>query len=343
MKNPLYPHATHIWIKTPTKEILSWDGPGAQMGVEGYFRCVLSEKDGTVVRDTDWFPNIITTAGFQRITTTGSTSNWYSHCEVGEGTGTPAVGDTTLFTPIVGITRPNRNFVDSDLTYDSHYWRRDRWRFEEGNGTGSLKELGLYTSSTGGVMWNHALIVDGVGSPTTIVKGAEQVLDVFYECRTYPVLTDQTGTFDLSGVSYDYTLRPCQLDANVFAYGWSSGAIERFNFGSSNIQAYTGGSLAARTADQPGGTQMTPTVSSDATHIPNSYYSGIQESTLPYYVDSLAEMGIDAWHGTIDCLRWETGNCCWQIEFEKTVGGGGIVKTDEQRLRLTGRAYVDRT
>jgi hypothetical protein len=66
-------------------------------------------------------------------------------------------------------------------------------------------------------------VVDGVGTPTTIEKLADDILDVEYFFRTYPPLDDVLGAINISGSSYDYTGRAASVN-NVHASSgpWSS-------------------------------------------------------------------------------------------------------------------------
>ena len=82
-------------------------------------------------------------------------------------------------------------------------------------------------------LFSLALVKDSNGTPITITKLADEVLDVTYTLRIYVPELDVTGVMDISGVAYNYTVRAAQADAwnagypfnNVYYVSACSGAI----------------------------------------------------------------------------------------------------------------------
>lgn len=327
-----------IYIPKSEKKILSIDGELPEMGVSGWYRFVLKNRDGSIARDTGWFKNVITNNGMARIVNISSSMSWYIYLAIGNGSGTPDVTDTAMFGSQLGDRETPTTSTSGWGAANAYYYRRYTHRWVEGEGTGTISEVSTWSSNSGGTMFSHALLVDSGGSPTTIVKGADQSLDVYYELRNYPMASDATGTFDLSGTSYDYTFRALGIGQTGSNLNHSVNNREIFTGGSSNFVAYTGGTLGARTDTVPTGSVLTPTLSSDGSHLANTgpYANG------SYYTDNQLQAGIDAWHGTVTVVRMESGNSQYQCLYDKTVGGGGIVKTDEDRLRLKVRLTVVR-
>lgn len=329
-----------IHIPTPEKRVLSWDGPGPEMGVAGYYRLILRNRDGSVARDTGWFKNLITNNGMKRMVNYATTPpNWGAWLAIGDGTGTPAFTDTALS----GAQLGNRKVATTSVSgyTASYYYRRYLHRWPTGEGTGTIAELGYWTDTIGGTLFSRALLVDGGGSPTTIVKGADQSLDVYYELRVYPKLTDTTGTIDISGVSYDYALRPWAFYDHVGAW-WTVNATEKIAFSGTYHYAYTNQGLIATNSSTITGSNLGFGVS--VSPVTYSYYSGPlpDYNTGPYYSDNYIEANIDDWVGEIDWVRTRGGQGGWQMTLTKTVGGGGLVKTDEERLRLHIRLTMAR-
>lgn len=312
-----------IYIPTPEKKILSWDGPGPEMGVEGWYRFVLKNRDGSIARDTGWFKNLITNNGMARIVNfDGGSVNWATYMSIGDGSGTPDFTDTALFGSQLGARKLAATSVSGWTS--TYFYRRYTHRWPTGEGTGTISEVGYHTAGTAGTMFSHALLVDSGGSPTSIVKGADQSLDVYYELRNYPNMSDASGTIDISGTSYDYVLRPYAFHNNVGST-WTVNTIERLSVSTVQHYAYTGkGLLAILTEDQNdgGGTSL------------GLGAFGVTYAKGSYYTDNYIEANIDYWNGTIDWVATRAGNTSWQFTLSKTVGGGGLVKTDEERLRL---------
>ena len=296
-------------------------------GLAGYYRLVLRYRDGRIVRDTGWFKNVITNSGMVFVR---DSTSWFSFCMLGSGSTTPAITDTNITTPLDGLRKSTSG---TTIGYSSTYiYYRYTFSFTEGQSTGNVRELGNFQSSSGGNCFNHSLVLDGGGSPTTIVKGADQILDVYYEIRNYPKLTDTTGTIDISGTSYNYTVRAAQIDdPGGSTVRWKNNSREILNASSTSHVAYTGGDLGA-TTESPTGTSL-GSLSGD---------SGFATSIIgtgSYYNDVQLQVGIDSWNHAsgIRCVQIMTGNCVWQIKYVAVSGGGAIPKTDEDRLRLRFR------
>lgn len=319
-----------IHIPTPEKKALSWDGDMPEMGISAHWRLILRNRDGSIARDTGWFKNVITNVGMSRIVRYDdfpSTVSWLSYLAIGNGTGTPAFTDTALFGSQLGDRQVWTGGTVTGFAA-SYFYSRTYARWPTGNGTGTISEVAGFSKSTGGEMFNHALLVDSGGSPTTIVKGADQSLDVYLELRNYPNLSDVSGTIDISGTSYDYVIRPYYFTAG--SIHWSANAIEDINSTSTHHWAYTNQGLIATNTQTVTGSSL------------GYATGGVPYAKGSYYTDNYIEANIDNWIGEIDWFRTLFGNTAWQGTLTKTVGGGGLVKTDEERLRLHIRSTVTR-
>jgi hypothetical protein len=257
---------------------------------------------------------------------------------VGKSGTAPTVTDTVMNDECTDYQNGSRlGTVDTVAGWgpaNEYYYQRSAYRAEEGECVGALKEIGLSTTSSGGVgiIHTHALIVDQVGTPTTINKATDNVLDIFYEKRVYPYVSDASGTIDLSGVSYDYTVRAWRVGYTGAGNPWSASyAAINIVAGTGSNSAYTG-TLGAITDTYPQGTSVTPSVYYDSTHSANTYEYAW--NTNPWWAKAQVQVGIDSWHGTFQTITASTNLFGWQCQFNKTVGGTGITKTDEQRLRL---------
>jgi len=143
----------------------------------------------------DWFPNLITDGGLDKI---GTSSAWLSYCHVGTGNTAPANSNTALET-FVGSA--DAYSVTDGVSGASPYyrWIKKVYRFNPGEATGNLAEVGISWTAATGSLFSRALILDGAGSPTTITILSDEYLDVTYECRRYLPESDAS--------SYEITLR----------------------------------------------------------------------------------------------------------------------------------------
>lgn len=298
-----------------------------QMKIRGFWRLKLRNRDGSVVKDTGWFPNLIVNNGMAMVR---DTNGWNTYCELGSSSQAPAVTDTGVISSL-GSRQGGFNTINGYVAGGSDYfYQRRTYRFSEGESTGPIREISLNKMSTGNptLTFNRSLVVDETQTVTTINKGADQILDAYYEIRNYPPTGDSTGSIDISGTTYDYTVRPSRVYSGSGQWGniaqetISSNAS--FHFASDN-------SLVARSST------TLPTNSVNLFGVSGCTFT--VTGSGDYYNDIQLQCGIDGWiFGTgIRTVILRTGNCEWQIQYAKTTGGGPIDKTNEDRLRLKYR------
>jgi len=154
----------------------------------------------------DWFPNLITDAGLNFLGTVGTTFV-HTYCRVGSGNTPPVVTDTALVSEVASSNTLQNNERGADRSGAFYGWNRRTLRFATGVAAGTLTEVGVSPAATG-ALFSRALILDTNGNPTAITVLSDEVLDVTYELRLYPVLADATGTVNIAGESYSWTARP---------------------------------------------------------------------------------------------------------------------------------------
>lgn len=312
------------------KHIVDSQPMTAATGVAGYYRLVLEEKDGTVVQDTGWFKNLITNNGLLFIR---DELVWFGNVMLGSGSAAPTILDTTVTTPIDGVKKDYTGQV-SAATSD-YFFSRGEATFLEGVSTGNVRELANFTPAQPTKCFNHSLILDAGSNPTTIVKGPDQILRVFYEIRNYPKLTDTVGVIDISGTSYDYTVRAANFAPGISS--WNVNVREEIVF-SSEQTAFSGGDLGPTTG-QPTGTSIGSLSGSPGAIAKIGSGSFGPPENLTFFNDYQLQASTTWWvHANgIRCVIFRSRNCIWQIKYAATVGGGSIPKTAEQRLRLKFR------
>lgn len=309
----------------------------SECGVAGYFRLVLKERDGTVVRDTGWMKNLITNNGMVYIR---DTVNYAEYVQLGSSNTAPAFTDTSVTTSIDGVRAQLLNTVRGYGGGNTYTYNRRSCSFLTGQSTGTIREMAVFPRSSGGNCFSHALLVDSGGSPTEITKGADQQLIVYYETRNYPKLTDTTGTIDISGTSYDYTVRArlwTQLNSGFPVWTAPTGSREIISDYGPGYVAYRDGDLGTITSNGPTGTAI-----GSATGTGTAFTQVIGSGT--YYNDGQLQVGINDWNHAngIRCVVYSTDHCYWQIKYAQTSGGATIPKTNEDRLRLRWRVQFAR-
>jgi hypothetical protein len=172
----------------------------------GEFKLVITKPDGSV-QETDWFDNIILNQGLDRV---GSGANTViAYAQVGTGTSTPVATQVGLDVFLAGSaqqTSPNGGVTNSGSpTYTENFvWF---FAFAQGAVVGNITELGVGWSATGNNLFSRALILDNLGSPTSITIVAIDQLTVYYRLKVVPPLTDTTGSVTIGGTPYSYTGR----------------------------------------------------------------------------------------------------------------------------------------
>ncbi len=259
----------------------------------------------------DWFPNIITDQGLNRI----GTNQWNTACQVGSGTATPLVTDTGLQTFVAGTT--GLQSAVSSAQGSSPYYGADtrRYRFAVGVAAGNLSEVGIGWLPTGSNLFSRARILDGGGNPTTITVLSTEVLDVTYEIRNFVPAADVTGNFTVTGVgNIGFTVR----GAAATSTGWAPLSVPSMVFNTvyaGNIGPVTG---------YPSGVQST------ITHGTSPAYANNSLQRVFNYPFDLNEGNVT---GGIRSFLTQSGSSNWGLfQFEL---GTIIPKTYAQTLTLS--------
>jgi len=282
----------------------------------------------------DWFPNLIVNQGLERM---GANADWMTFCQVGTGNDTPAFTDVQLETFLAGSGSFQSNTASNAPSSPYYGYNIRVWQFAAGVATGNISEIGVGWVINGANLFSRALILDGGGSPTTITILADEILETSYEFRTYPPEIDTTGSFVISGITYDYTARASNVTQSSQNAGSNGGGWNQADIGgsSSNIKSGTTahrafvGALGAITGE-PAGASAASTGFSSAAYVPGSLQR-----------DGTAIWGISATNiGSYRCLRmsWRWGS--YQFEVDPV-----IPKTTINTLSITirhswGRATI---
>jgi hypothetical protein len=158
------------------------------------------------------FPNLIVDAALNGIGNGKPIDDMVEYLGVGTDNTAPAANQTALSSQVDDRYNSDGGFSDSNASGPANaYWSVTRTReIGPAFGNGNLTELGFFEDESGGTMWSRMLFLDGVGSPTTVVKSSNESLRVVYEWRVYLVLSPTSDVFDIDSVSTDCESRAIQ-------------------------------------------------------------------------------------------------------------------------------------
>lgn len=275
----------------------------ASAKLKGFFKLEAVRPDGSKRVLADWFPNLITDAGLNRM----GTASYINACHVGTDNTAPNVLDTTLGGYVAGTTTIQAASSGAQSTAPYYGWATRTYRFAEGAAAGNLSEVGTASAAANGggtVLFSRALILDMYGDPTTVTVLGDEVLDVSYELRLYPDLVDKTGTITITGSgTHDYTARPATITSGS-RWGDILNRAVTFNYFSGPISLFNG-AIGAVTSG-PSGT--------------GSYNNPV--TTLAYANNSLerqarVSIGLNAGNlaGGISSAKWDTTLGAYQCDF----------------------------
>ena len=288
----------------------------------GWYKLTAIRPDGRERPLTGWFPNLITNGGLDRM----ATGPVGFHVHVGAGNTPPDANDTALAASVArtSTTQLLQNGAQGAAPY--YGWYLTTWRFSQGAAAGNLAEVGVGWSNTNGDLFSRALILDGGGSPTTVTVLADEFLDVSYELRNYPSLTDSDPHIvSIGGVDYTFTARSASVtDSSNWTPPLRSGpSYPNTGF----CRAYNGG-IQAITQQPSGAGSNSSSISAAA------YSNGSRE------IASNAEWGLNNGNvsGGITALDFRRVN---HFGYQFSVSPA-IPKDNEKTLALTMVAGWDR-
>ena len=289
------------------------------IGLKGIFNLKFTNVKTGQVRELE-FENLILNSGLNRL----GVGTPINGCVLGSASSTPVATDTSISSILGSSTTLQASGVGTANTTTPPYWCSYYWtyRFSEGVATGNISQVAMAYASVGAgtALFSLALVKDSGGTPITITKLADEVLDVTYTLQLYCPSADVTGTISISGVNYNYTVRPAN------AASWSANS----NFaGFALSKAYTG-TLGTQLTN-PSGTDL----GSGAT-TPSAYTTGNYYRDVAYFWDlnnGNHASGIRSIHigaGSSSEMRW-------QIQYSKSSDGTTIPKDATKRLTLNVR------
>lgn len=180
------------------------------IGFEGRFKLEAFNPETGERHSTGWFDNLILNNGLETVGTVAPCNG----CRVGTSGDAVDVSQTSLVAHLAYTNTTTSTVYGWDTVGNEYGYFRRTYRFAAGVATGTLREVGVSYSSSSG-MFSRALIVDGSGTPTPFTVEADQILDVTYELRYYPKITDTVTVVNINGTDHTFTIRPDNADVNL--------------------------------------------------------------------------------------------------------------------------------
>jgi hypothetical protein len=187
-----------------------------------------------------WFDNIVTDTGLELY---GTGAGGLNHGHVGTGNTPESATDTALEIFVAGVAKLSSLVTAAQGTapYFGHQTGQYRFPPNFGGGNINVNEVAVSTTITTGNCTSRSLTKNVGGSPVSVPVLATEYLDLYYKRRNYPAHIDEatgatddlTGSIDVSGTPYGYTVRPAKVTfggttASSSGWGWGTGINQEF-------------------------------------------------------------------------------------------------------------------
>jgi hypothetical protein len=277
---------------------------------------ISTDKRGVIAE----FDNLITNDGLDRM---ANNNDYLVFCQVGSGSATPNVLDSALANRIAGTNVAQGSVISAQSSSPYYTSNTKTYRFNAGVATGNISEVGIGWSTVGD-LFSRALILDGGGQPTTITILSDEILDVTYQLRFYPKVTDETGTLvttGSAGASYSFIGRAANVTSSSNATGWQIGGNGVRMSDTVQPQVFDGpiGSITAA----PSGNVVSIT---STQFLPIGNYTAGSYSLLFRFTLGLNDANLA---GGIRSIRCRLGIGTFQFQFTPA-----IIKTSDQVITL---------
>ena len=289
------------------------------IGLKGIFNLKFTNVKTGQIRELE-FTNLILNSGLDRL----GVGTPVNGCVLGSASSTPVTTDTSITGILGSSTTLQAQGVGTANTSTPPYWCSYYWtyRFIEGVATGNISQVAMAfgTVSAGTTLFSLALVKDSGGTPITITKLADEVLDVTYTLQLFCPAADVTGTISISGVNYDYIARP------ALAASWAADT----NFAAYTVSyAYT--SVLGTQLTSPSGSSV-----GSGTVTASAYTTGNYYRDVAYFWD-LNNGNHASGIRSIYIGGGDSAQIRWQIQYSKSSDGTTIPKDATKRLTLNVR------
>lgn len=323
-----------IDIYIPSGRFLEGEISEAKVGLEGWYTLRARRRSGRVTREHRFkaeecrelppFHNLITDLGLNRFGTTAGNSLYY-RCHVGTGTATPSVTDTQLHNFLAAVSTSNPSTAAGNSGAPDYYsYRTFRWTSAIGAlGNNNLTEIGISGQNGNGLLFSRELIRDSGGNPTAFPISDDEQLEVTYELRLYPNLTDVPATVMVGPNSHDTITRPINVtNTSVWGPGaTSSSAVNAARSSASGLNRAFSGDLVPYTDAFLSGNLGDASSGATAAYTNGTFYRDISNT-----------WNISTGNGNIRTVTFGFGCAAFQVRYDPV-----ITKLNTQVLTLNQR------
>lgn len=309
-------------------------------------------RHGKLIHDTGWFDNLITNTGLNSM---GLAREISRYAMVGTSNTAPAVTDTVLGAQIAvkdTSSAPSKTTsAGVEIAGTRYGWRRVSCPFAQGAVVGNVAEVGIGWTTT--EVFSRSLV-----TPAISIIAIDQ-LTVVYELRMYLPTSNATGSVNIGGTTYNYTVRPNNAAnsgaAGTSTRGWSPyvlslGAATRAWVQENPFNSWWGGSVFGGPAAIQSNVESTVITTGDGSgaSLPSDIFRSVTNAT--YSDNSLTcqfTMGLGINEGNIDGAQvWlartsGTANNLKGVVFGAglfvAVGAAGTVITSPDGITWTSR------
>ena len=170
--------------------------PNIHIDLKGQYKIEI-KRNNTIIKETDWFDNLITDYGLLEYKRSLYSSDF--ECHIGTGTATPSVSDTKLETHFkTSDTAGRSSLVEENKKAACIY----KFTFPKGSVIGNITEVGVryYNSAS---LFSRSLITDSNNIPTALTITDIDELTVYYKILIkFPTEDTQPFTIVNNGVTH---------------------------------------------------------------------------------------------------------------------------------------------
>ena len=202
------PNGGHIILP---KRFIDVGIPVNPVSMKGRYQLVKRDAYGIELERTPWFDNLLLTSGLNRM----GTASTILGAAIGTDATAPNAAQTGLIVQSIYTTTTGAGHGVIAALGVSPYNNTATYVYRTALGAlnGNYSEVGVGWLS--GAMFSRALILNGVGSPTSISVTSAQQLDIIYQLSVYPPLVDTSAVVTISGVNYTVTGRAASVNGTT--------------------------------------------------------------------------------------------------------------------------------
>lgn len=310
------------------------------IGVEGEFRCVVTDESGFCRIDTGYQKNMLLNQGLDFFGG-GHGIKINKSCAVGGGNSAPSEEQTALDSYIKQVlsiqsTKKSEYVDEGDGLYKIQ--ETEKYRFNN-MGAVNISEVGLISegSVSDYYLTTRSLIKDSKGLPTTISIKEGEILEIYYTITKVYSIADVVKIVNLvrdeGNTPYNVTVRPAKIGHNSISV--SSPVAEGIDTSNVYNLRHSDGTLGEVTSGIKGGSLLYS--SSQVSMTPDVYVKGSHKLVMSFNIK------IDFMNSSDIRVFGEDGTNVggvyfpflpFQVSFSSVDGNAPLSKTSKETLKI---------